>query len=621
MAAPHDPTPTVAPADPAVTNSVSDSKSVDGAKANQAVGPTLPPTNTIRYILGDLIASGGMGVVYQATDAVLGREFAVKVLQDKFGPASGAARRFADEARIAAQLQHPAIPPIHDLGTLPDGRPFLAMKLIKGDTLEALLKKRPDATQDRGRFVAAFELVCQALAFAHARNVIHRDLKPANVMVGNFGEVQVMDWGLAKVLGTRTESLEDPEATRAETEIQSVRDSDAAFTQAGSILGTPAFMPPEQAIGAIDQIDKRSDVFGLGGILCAILTGRAPFVADTAESTRQAAARGQVTEAFARLDACDADPELVALCERCLAPEKADRPANAGELAGTVAELRAAADERARRAELERVRLDGERAAAEARFSERVKQRRLTIAAAVMLAAAVVSGLSAVLLVQWRANATLAAANDELTRSRAAVQARYDLALDAVKSIHTGESEEIALRDDRFKEQRDRRLKSAADFYRKLGAQLGRETDVASRRALAQSNFELAELTRKVGRPADALAAHQAVLAAREALAAEPGADPGVRVDIGRSLIEVATVLKSMGKIDEALAAYRRSESVLTGLAASDSGARAALAACRTQIGLLLFDEDHDAEALAAMRLARADQEALAAANWRKRST
>lgn len=155
------------------------------------------------YEVGGLLGCGGMGVVYRATDSTLGREVAVKVLLHRFAADSGTARRFADEARITAQLQHPGIPPVHDLGTLPDGRPFLAMKLIKGSTLDHLLAARPDPAQGRGRFVAAFEQVCQAVGYAHAHNVIHRDLKPSNVMVGAFGEVQVMDWGLAKVLAAR----------------------------------------------------------------------------------------------------------------------------------------------------------------------------------------------------------------------------------------------------------------------------------------------------------------------------------------------------------------------------------------------------------------------------------
>ncbi len=303
-----------------------------------------------RYQLLDEIARGGMGIIYRATDTVLNRDVAVKVLQDKFDSASGTARRFADEARITAQLQHPAIPPIFDLGILPDGRKFLAMKLIRGRTLDSLLAERPDAGHDRGRFIAVFEQVCQAIAYAHAHDVIHRDLKPQNVMVGSFGEVQVMDWGLAKVMSARNETkVSDPNETTSGTLIHSLRDSDGLFTQAGSVIGTPAFMPPEQAIGAVNQIDERSDVFGLGGILCAILTGRAPFVGDSAESTRQLAAKGKVFDAFTLLDGSGADPDLVALCKRCLAPEQVDRPIGAGTVAKAVADLREAADERARR--------------------------------------------------------------------------------------------------------------------------------------------------------------------------------------------------------------------------------------------------------------------------------
>jgi hypothetical protein len=135
----------------------------------------------------------------------------------------------------------------------------------------------------------------------------------------------------------------------------------AEATRAGSVLGTPAYMPPEQAIGAVDQIDARSDVFGLGAILCVLLTGQPPYRGADAEATRQLAARAKLDDAFARLDVCGAEPELVTLCKRCLAAEKAERPANAAEVAGVVAALRAAADERARQAELERVRGEEQR--------------------------------------------------------------------------------------------------------------------------------------------------------------------------------------------------------------------------------------------------------------------
>ena len=228
--------------------------------------PTIDPGEEVggRYRLGEEIARGGMGVVYAARDLVLDRDIGLKTLRQSPPAGSPLARRFREEARITGQLQHPGIPPVHDLGALADGRPFLAMKLIKGRTLADLLGERPGPSHDRARFVAVFEQICQAVGYAHAHRVIHRDLKPANIMVGAFGEVQVMDWGLAKVLTAGTAAA-DPEETSTGTLVRSVRDSDGSFTQAGSVLGTPAFMPPEQAAGLVGKVDRRSDVFGLGG--------------------------------------------------------------------------------------------------------------------------------------------------------------------------------------------------------------------------------------------------------------------------------------------------------------------------------------------------------------------
>src|SRR5262245_58160134 len=180
------------------------------------------PAGPLGYELRDEIGRGGMGVVYRARDAALDRDVAVKLLSDRYPADSPAAQRFLSEARITGQLQHPGIPAVHQVGTLADGRPFLAMKLIQGSTLEAILKHRPDLSADRGRLLAIFEAVCQAVGYAHAHHVIHRDLKPANVMVGTFGEVQVMDWGLAKVLGEEAPSTADAlaaEQTRAWTQV------------------------------------------------------------------------------------------------------------------------------------------------------------------------------------------------------------------------------------------------------------------------------------------------------------------------------------------------------------------------------------------------------------------
>src|SRR5262245_36404621 len=375
-------------------------------RGSTPVAPAADLPQVPGHELSGEVGRGGMGVVYRARDLALDRDVAVKLLQDGYPADSPIARRFADEARITAQLQHPGIPPVHDLGTLPDGRPFLAMKLIKGSTLDHLLAARPDPAHGRGRFVAAFEQVCQAVGYAHAHDVIHRDLKPSNVMVGAFGEVQVMDWGLAKVLTARGRPPGPPDTaldTAAGTAIRPARDADQE-TQAGSLLGTPAYMPPEQAIGAVDRIDARSDVFSLGGVLCAVLTGRPPYAAGTTEATRQLAARARLDDARARLAACGAEPGLVALCLRCLAPEPADRPRDAGEVAAAaVAALRAAAEERARRAELERVQAEGEAREAMARATAQRQRRRLLLAASGVIALVLLAGLGVSLWQMFRA--------------------------------------------------------------------------------------------------------------------------------------------------------------------------------------------------------------------------
>jgi serine/threonine-protein kinase len=346
-----------------------------------------PPDSPPGYELIDEIGHGGMGVVYRARDIALDRDVAVKLLSDSYPADSPAAERFLSEARITGQLQHPGIPAVHQVGTLVDGRPFLAMKLIKGSTLEAILKQRSDPLVDRGRLLAIFEAICQAVGYAHAHRVIHRDLKPPNVMVGAFGEVQVMDWGLAKVLGEETPASAEARAaeeTRAWTQVSPTPET-GSHTQTGSLVGTPAFIPPEQALGEIDKVNERSDVFGLGALLAVILTGQPPYVGETFESVRVQAARGKLEDCFARLDASGAEAELVALCKKCLAFEPEDRPADAGSVAAAVAGLRAAADERARRAELDKVRVEGEKAAAEARAIGERRARRLFVALAALV--------------------------------------------------------------------------------------------------------------------------------------------------------------------------------------------------------------------------------------------
>jgi len=345
----------------------------DAGKNETTVPPMGPPALT-GFRIEELIGQGGMGSVYRARDLSVGREVALKLLREDISDAS-AASRFLEEARITGQLQHPGVPPVHRIGQLADGRPYLAMKLIKGQTLERLLADGANAGRN---WLAVFESICQAVGYAHAHRVIHRDLKPQNIMVGSFGEVQVMDWGLAKVLGEgpSVRAEEKPAAATIGTVIRTPRDSDSAFTQHGSVLGTPSYMAPEQAAGEIDRVDQHCDVFGLGAILCVILTGKPPYVGKDSESVRLMAVRGKLDDAWARLDASNALPELIALAKRCLAFEPADRPADGSAVAAEVAVMRASAEQRARDAEIEQARALVK--AAEQRKRRKV-QRALTI--------------------------------------------------------------------------------------------------------------------------------------------------------------------------------------------------------------------------------------------------
>ncbi len=327
-----------------------------------------------RYQLQGEIARGGMGAIIKGRDVDLGRELAIKVLLESHQGDPTMIGRFVEEAQIGGQLQHPGIVPVYELGTFPDRRPYFAMKLVHGRTLAALLHDRPGPMEDLPRFLGIFEQVCQTIAYAHARGVIHRDLKPSNVMVGAFGEVHVMDWGLAKVLpqgGIADELAANPVHEAVIATVRSGGAGSGSESQAGSVLGTPAYMAPEQARGEVERIDERADVFGLGAILCEILTGRPPFAGSTREQIRAQASRGDMTEALARLDAGGADNELVALTKACVAAGAERRPRNAGVVVERVTSYMAGVQERLKSAELARVE-------AHARAEEEAKRRVLS---------------------------------------------------------------------------------------------------------------------------------------------------------------------------------------------------------------------------------------------------
>ena len=238
----------------------------DKAVERLRIAGALPEFSGTRYILQEFLARGGMGTVYTAQDNTLNRRVAIKVL-DSSDPRGALEERLLREARVLAKLEHPGIVPVHDAGTLPDGRVFYVMKFVEGSRVDQSVAS-VSSLPERLRL---FLRICETVSFAHSRGILHRDLKPANVMVGAFGEVLVMDWGLAKILQSdaarsseetivSTAPLSDTIAVDTATQITSP-------TQDGMVMGTPGFMSPEQAQGKSSSLDARTDIFSLGKLL------------------------------------------------------------------------------------------------------------------------------------------------------------------------------------------------------------------------------------------------------------------------------------------------------------------------------------------------------------------
>jgi len=287
----------------------------DSALERLREGADVPDLAGTRYRLLDRIARGGMGVVYAAQDENLQRRVALKVL-DLPGTGGDLANRLIREARVLAALEHPGIVPVHDVGTLADGRVFYTMKFVEGQRLDKYIES-VTSFPDRLRI---FLRICDAVAFAHARGVLHRDLKPPNIMVGPFGEVLVMDWGLAKILHREASSRADepdPEVTVFEKPQQHASAVAATeisvVTGHGTVMGTPGYMSPEQACGDVERLDARSDIYSLGALLRFLRTGR-PEAAPNSSGPRL-------------------EKSLTAICTKSTSPSPVDRYPNVQEMA------------------------------------------------------------------------------------------------------------------------------------------------------------------------------------------------------------------------------------------------------------------------------------------------
>lgn len=439
-------------------------------------------SDVTRFVRIRLHASGGMGHVWLARDKRLERDVALKELRGEIDNAE-VRRRFLVEARVTGRLEHPGIVPIYEL--VQDGTEVAyAMRFLQGRTLSAALKdyhqnsKSAHSGLQRASLLQAFVSICNTVAFAHARGILHRDLKGQNVLLGDYGEVIVLDWGLAKEVGQREEEASAPAPANLEH---------GSHTLPGQLLGTPHYMSPEQAAGAVGLIDHRSDVYSLGAILYEVLTGQAPFADQThrdGDKSMYGLLRRIREEPPTRPRdlAAGVPAPLEAICLRALAKDPAQRYQSASELGKEV--QRWLADEP----------VEAHPDAWSVRLGRWARRHRTTVTALAVLTGAVLVGLTVFSLLLNQERLRTDQARDRAERN-------FRKAQEAVDRYFTQVSEDRLLNEPGMVPLRKELLGSARTFYEDFARE--HQDDPGSRQALAEALLKLAAITRAMGeRPA-----------------------------------------------------------------------------------------------------------------------
>jgi serine/threonine-protein kinase len=514
-----------------------------------------PAATSPRFRILRLHAKGGLGAIFVARDTELNREVALKQILDGHADDQVSRARFVLEAEITGGLEHPGIVPVYGLGANPDGRPYYAMRFIRGDSLKEAITAfhaDPSLRRDPGlhsldlhKLLRRFVDVCNAIDYAHSKGVLHRDLKPGNIVMGKHGETLVVDWGLAKALRRTDPAIESEEPLLAPTLSSAI-----AETCAGSALGTPAYMSPEQAVGDLEHLGPRSDVYSLGATLYCLLTGKAPFEDGDVGTVLLAVKKGEFTRP--RQVDPTIHPALEAVCLKAMALRPDDRYPTP----------RALADEIERWTADEPVTAWPEPLPLRARRWARRHRTTVTAAAAAVLVA--LAGAGVVLAVQTKSNSDLKAANLRLERanarttqantelqaanlreraSRNLAQRRFDLARQAIEQYYTGASQDVLLKQPELKALRAMLMNTSLRFYKKLQGELERTDDPATQIELAAAYTRVAEIVEQVGSEAEALQAYrQAVTLCESQVQADPSA--------ARPLRDLATILEKLGRLE-----------------------------------------------------------------------
>lgn len=515
------------------------------SKSNSAVAePPAPAAKAKRVSRFEVLrphAGGGLGEVFVARDTELNREVALKQIRPRHADNPESRARFMLEAEVTGGLEHPGIVPVYGLGSYDDGRPYYAMRFIRGDSLQDCIRRfvAADANPLRDpceRALALRELlgrfvdVCNAMEYAHSRGVLHRDLKPGNIMVGKYGETLVVDWGLAKPV-----DLEEETSYPAEGALRPMSATGTMETQVGRAVGTPAYMSPEQAAGRVDQLGPLSDVYSLGATLYALLTGKAPFEGTDVGTTLQRVQRGE----FPRprdVNATVPKP-LEAICLKAMATKPSERYASPQQMAGDIEHWLA----------------DEAVPAYRETLSERLgrwTRRHRAIAQASVVALIVISVVSLVAS-YWVNNARR---NEAI--ARAAAEKSFQDAKNAVNEFFTKVSEEKLLDVPGLQPLRRELLQSAERYY--TGFIKERSDDPNLQLDLAAAHYRVGRIADEIGTNQAALKSFDKALEMQMTAAADPAAPVSVMEDLANTHNAIGEVLLESGQLPDAEVSFKK---------------------------------------------------------------